>query len=978
MRVKPARALILGSLCIAALLLRPAAPPGAASLPPASGPAGGDVAHALEKADRRLREGHLRVAEEAYRQALALAQRIGDRPHQAAALLGLGDCASPHRPEKLALYERSLALSAGRQVERIRARVLFATGVRDADGGNVERARRRFLEAFGAARRAGDRRLEARLEVALGNVAGMQGDTPLSLEHYTTGLRLAAAVGDNQVLWIAAKNLGDVYVDRGESAAALASYDRALATARQLGDQTATANALNAMGAVYLGQADYARAHRSFEQALRLNPDDRIVAYALNNLGIVLSLQGEDRLALDYYSRSLAVLTRHLGDRSEACRVLVNIGLTYQGRSDYKRASESFFRALALAEQAGSAPPIPALWRSIGALREAQGRPTAARVAFLRSLAVAQQVDNKSDRAQALLGLARLDLASGRFAAATELADQAAVIAAECRERELFWQARTMTARALLRQGRQPAARAALDEAILTIEEVRIQAAGGELGRKSFLDSRLQPYRMMVELLARRGDAGGALDYAERAKARTLSDLVGSRAAGASAGEHTVQEDRLRERLAALNREAFIAGHTGGKPERLPDLSRRLHRARLDLEAFRNESVSSPPRLPVLAPGSTAWTAVSAADLASSMRTAFLEYVVTDRRTYLLTLVPRSGDAAPAVPRVYGIAISRQDLATSVDLLLRRLAERDLDAGSAARRLYELLLGPVRGELQSVTRLCIVPDGPLWNLPFQALEPAPGKSLLDRVALSYSPSLSLLAELRRRASGGPPRRLDRPDPGPLLAMGDPALRPSTADIPESARGLLLAPLPEAAQEVQEIARLYGPRSRVYTREAASEQLAKAQAGRFRVLHFATHSVLDDANPMYSYLVLSQAHPDPQEDGLLEAWEIVSLHLDADLVVLSACQTARGGLSQGEGVVGLSWAFLAAGARAIVASQWPVDSAATRHLMIELHRGLISGLPRAEALRRAGLATRAVEKYRHPYYWSGFVLLGDPG
>ncbi len=148
-----------------------------------------------------------------------------------------------------------------------------------------------------------------------------------------------------------------------------------------------------------------------------------------------------------------------------------------------------------------------------------------------------------------------------------------------------------------------------------------------------------------------------------------------------------------------------------------------------------------------------------------------------------------------------------------------------------------------------------------------------------------------------------------------------------------------------------------------------------------MLHFATHAFLDDHNPLYSSLILSHGRPGGspnREDGLLEAWEILQLHLDADLVVLSACQTARGHPRAGEGMIGLTWALAAAGSAATLASQWEVDSASTADLMVEFHRAWLAGASKAEALRRAALAVRRQERYRHPFYWAPFVIVGDGG
>lgn len=174
--------------------------------------------------------------------------------------------------------------------------------------------------------------------------------------------------------------------------------------------------------------------------------------------------------------------------------------------------------------------------------------------------------------------------------------------------------------------------------------------------------------------------------------------------------------------------------------------------------------------------------------------------------------------------------------------------------------------------------------------------------------------------------------------------------------------------------------VYGAqRSRVYTRAQAREGRVKAEAGRARVLHFATHGILNNAAPMDSHLVLAQG--DRNEDGLLEAWELMQLDLQTELAVLSACETARGRINAGEGVIGLTWALFVAGVPSTVVSQWKVESASTRDLMIGFHRQLrgtqgAEKATKAEALRQAALKIRNRPQTSHPFHWAGFVLIGN--
>lgn len=210
----------------------------------------------------------------------------------------------------------------------------------------------------------------------------------------------------------------------------------------------------------------------------------------------------------------------------------------------------------------------------------------------------------------------------------------------------------------------------------------------------------------------------------------------------------------------------------------------------------------------------------------------------------------------------------------------------------------------------------------------------------------------------------------------MLALGDPAIDFDTRrEVRADHRDATLGRLPDAEREVDALRRLYGSRVETRVGAVAAESALKRTAGRYDVLHFATHGLVDDYAPMYSALLLTGSDSD---DGLLEAREILSLPLRAELVVLSACNSARGEAAHGEGVLGLSWAFLATGCPRTVATQWRVGSASAARLMIAFHSRMANrrAVTRvAEALRDAQLEMLRTSRYAHPYYWAGFVLIG---
>lgn len=283
------------------------------------------------------------------------------------------------------------------------------------------------------------------------------------------------------------------------------------------------------------------------------------------------------------------------------------------------------------------------------------------------------------------------------------------------------------------------------------------------------------------------------------------------------------------------------------------------------------------------------------------------------------------------------------------------------------KALYEILIQPIERSLNRDKLLCIVPDKILSYLSFAALIlPETGRYLVNEYEVIYAPSSTMYIRSSELA-----RKKERA-PEVLLAVGNPSLRPDQLR--------LLADLPSAAEEVQEIKADYDPSSRVLIGNGAVKKLVKAEMERANVVHFAGHSIVDEISPMRSKLLLAHNEDgDGESDGNLHAYEIYGLRLaNTHLVVLSACETGAGRYYRGEGIIGLSRTFIAAGVPLVVASLWRVDSDSTAELMIAFHRNRRSkSLSSAKALQKAqeDMANGADQRYQHPYYWAAFTLVG---
>ncbi|HEX8150671.1 MAG TPA: CHAT domain-containing protein [Pyrinomonadaceae bacterium] len=822
----------------------------------------------------------------------------------------------------------------------------------------------------------------------LGSVLDSQGSYMRALEFNRRSLKLAEEAGDKIGVAAALNNLGNTLDYIGEVSSALDHYQRGLAIAAEIQDRELLARLHNNIGLIYKSQGEPMRALEHIQQSLRLAEEskDKISVFrALHNIGIVHAGQGNYEQAFEYYRKSLA-LAEELGAKMVAPRILGNMGLSLAGRGNYAEALEYHRRALERAREVGDKEVIAGSLNNMGDVYGNLGEYGPALEHFLKGLELAREIGNKALLADAHGDIAEVNLRLGRHAEAARYAELSAALSQQAGRPEMLSHALTLSAKARMALGESESARRSLLEAVSTAERLRGQATGGERERQRFFERQVEPYYVMVELLLARGEEFEALAYAERAKGRVLLDVLSNGRADISKAMTVEEQARERALLGQINSlDTQILGENLQErpdPARLKELDASLRRARLEYESFQTDLYAAHPELRLRRGQTPSLTREQLAALLPDAKTGLLEFVVGEDASYLFVLTRGAGRRAAVGLKTYRLNVKAKELGARVEDVRKRFEERNLDFREQARGLYELLLGPAREQLRGRTLLCVVPDGALWELPFQALQPRDGAYLVEDHAVFYAPSLSVLHGMEKLAGRGRGAAASRGGrERVLLAFGNPSLGRRTVELVQSVyRDERLGPLPEAEREVRALEQFYTPsRSRVYVREEAREERIKAEVGDYRVLHFATHGVLDDRNPMYSHVVLSQAEAGGTEDGLLHAWEVMKLNLKADLVVLSGCQTARGRVGAGEGVIGMEWALFVAGSPTAVLSLWKVESSSTAELMVRFHRNLTmrgAGRRKAEALRAASLELLKDERFRHPFYWAGFVMTGN--
>ena len=805
---------------------------------------------------------------------------------------------------------------------------------------------------------------------------------------------IAIETGDDVALSdvIATETMAIYRGPAGERHHSLATGKESVAVAERSGDPDAIARALRS-----LGIAEYTIDHRScqpaFERILAMSEflaSPTELATAMSYLGYVantdMDLTGQLR-----YGMSAITHAEMSGDPLELFQAYKVVGEAYQAMGYYELAVHYFSRSIEYGHACGFLDGVAKTMSYMATSYADLGRENEARQLLERAIAFARpemkslalenlasrslQKGDLDDAAKRIEEAVQCDLAAGRESAVTLMA------LSEVRFRQGRWTEALDIAHSAMRAGAGLHLDADFDTGLQTLTllrrmkrfddaracipmlrqlESRISSRGFDewswdqyFSRTSELDGEV------IALEADSGDARAALRLANESTGRTLRAMAERKAPLPSqlmTGEEQAQTKALEEKIVELNRQLL---NSGVSPSRAEEIRARLDRAHDDLDDARARAAATHSAgIPTLA--------TTDDPLALAPDEAVIHFIQTSHDLIIVGVGPGRG----ADRRLIAVRrdILPQAMGDEVDALLQLLAKRDLRYGDASRRMYELLLEPMHPLFDRGHRVCIIPDGALWRLPFHALRTPDGKYLAETTTVFYAPAMALadLDAIHRRSQ----RRGDVS----LVAFANPHLHVrSIAKYRSAFTGADIGRLPDTENEVREIANLYGPGSRVYVGGSATEAMLKSEMVHARVIHIATHGAVDRASPLASAMLLAPGSRD--EDGVIEAREILELEMHADLAILATCNSAGEKTTPAEGVVGLAWAFLANGCPTTVVSQWNATSSVTSTMMIAFHRHLRAGNSAALALRQAQNEIRRDPRYRHPYYWAPFVVVG---
>ncbi len=870
-------------------------------------------------------------------------------------------------------------------MDRVKAARALADGERLRLAGGREGWREalvRYGEALAIWRRLGDPAQEAVTLVRIGQIWGELGDREAQIRSYEQALKALRGLGlATQEIYVLLR-LGTARDHEVEPSAALGAFEEALRLAREIEERFEEATALNNMALLFEREGRMQQALRLFREVLSIYRQAgrrHWAAIVLSNIGSSYILIGQLQEARENLEEALE-LFRDVGDKQHMTRALIHLGWIDYLEGDYSGALARYSRAIELSraadlreDEASALDRQGTAYLQLGKIGKALASYRRARELFLNHpISIAHVEAN----------LGWLHLRQGNAERAWDFFETSLERFRQAHERHGEAYTLYLGARIERQRGRLPEALGYIEQVLDIIESHR-RLSTDPVVRMAYLESRYDYYEFEIDLLMELDAEHPAAGYAEqavaaveRSRARSLLDQLVEAEADIRRDVEEELLEQARELGAQLNARQL---------ERLENPSPENERALAEiLEAYRRVQAEIRETSPA-----AALAQARTLDLNEIQRqlldetTLLLVYSLGRERSFVWAITASSMTA-----HALGPADEIEALATDLYSSLRRSRARPhrMQARLRATALSEKILRPVAGELGR-RRLIVMADGALHLIPF-AMLPKPSDAgeeipLIVEHEILHVPSASVVAMLRREALGRPATRGVAVVADPVFTPPDP--RVTSGNAPAETVGtagfFYLERLVHSRLEAEAIRNLVPegvPYLEALDFAARRELVTSGELRGYRILHFATHGLLDAEHPELTGIALSMVTADGREvDGVLRAHEIYQLDLPAELVVLSACRTALGQRFRGEGVLGLSRAFMYAGTPRVLVSLWSLSDQGTAELMRRFYAGVLGrGMDPAAALREAQMSMLAEERWRVPYYWAAFVLQGD--
>lgn len=887
--------------------------------------------------------------------------------------------------------------------------------------GEPHKALESYNEALVLARSIKDRLSEAQILSGLGLVLHRLGQTQKALETLNELVAMSRATGMIDGEASGHNNIGFIYIGQGRMRDAIQEYSQTLSLLQRSQDRFGEAATINNIGSAYARMGEYQQALSFLLQGLRLRKtlgDRRGESANLGSIGYLYLRLGEYSKAIQYYERSLE-LSRTIRSRDNEAIALLNLGTIYGRTRELQKALDHASQALLLVVELKDRNGEANVLTTLGSIHNQLGNLPKALEYYEKALTLRRTGENKYGESYTLSALGTVYAQMGNQQRALEYLNQALALSRSVSDR--FGEVAVLyeLARAKRRSRSFIEARAEIESALKVIESDRAKISLADV-RANYFASRQDYYDFYIDLLMQLYKVeknpellAAAFLANERRTARNLLDGLAEAKANIRAGvpsELINRELRLQQDLSAkADQQARLLSrkHT---PEQATALGREIEKLTSEYEQALAQIRQASPRYAALTQPSPAGLRQIQEEVLDP-DSLLLEYTLGEERSYLWAVtdksittyeLPKRSEIETETRRVHDLMVNKAD-ALQPEVL---------------SRLSQTLLGPVAGQLGR-KRLVIVAQGSLQYLSFGAL-PTPsspehsaranrqgarratGEPLLANHEIVSLPSTSVMAELRRDLSKrkrAARRVIVLADP--VFGQDDPRIKgqvktssteptdknatadESVSDVVRAANDVNLVRFDRLSLSRREAQLITAGVPKDQFLQALDFSASRAAAtnpevGQYQIVHFATHSLINNRHPELSGIVLSlvdeQGKP---QDGFLRLHEIYNLKLGADLVVLSACQTALGKDIRGEGLIGLTRGFMYAGAPRVVATLWKVSDSATSELMSRFYQNMLrKGLSPAASLRAAQLSMRREKQWAAPYYWAGFVLQGE--
>jgi CHAT domain-containing protein len=878
----------------------------------------------MQQGMQQSQTGQLRAALNSWQQALQIYRTIKNRPEEGRALSNLVGVylSLSNYAQAIEYSQQSLAIAREIKHRQGEGAVLGNLGVAYLNLGNLAKAIEYTQQQLAIVREIKDRLGEGN---ALGNLGAAYlylGNYAKAIEYSQQHLAIAREIKDRLGEGNALGLLGAAYLYLGNYAKAIEYSQQHLAIAREIKNPQSEGVALGGLGGAYLYLGNYAKAIEYSQQQLaiaRSIKDRNGEGSALGNLGGAYGFLGNYAKAIEYSQQHLAI-AREIKHRQSEGAALGNLGVAYLYLGDYAKAIEYSQQQLAIAREIKHRLGEGVALGNLGLAYNSLGNSAKAIEYGQQSLTIAREMKDRQGEGAALsnLGVAYLDL--GDYTKSIEYSQQQLAIARSIKDRDGEGTALNNLGAVFLKAGNPTEAEKMLVQGIQVWESMRQMLGSKDANKVSIFEGQAMTYRTLQQVRVAQNNPIAALEIAERGRARAFVDLLTQRLSTGDANSVITaapNQDQIRQIAKAQN--ATLVQYS------------------IIYDGFQIEGKQvgreSALYIWVIQPtGEITFREVDLKPLWQKHNASLASLIIGNQE--FLAVRSRSST---------GFAQPQPDLPT----------------------LHQLLIDPIQTLLPKDpnAHVIFIPQGSLFQVPFPALQDANGTYLIQKHTILTAPSIQVLDLTRQQRQKLAQKQSHS---GRALVLGNPTMPSVSLSLGEPKQRLF--PLPGAEAEARAIAPLLNTQAITGAQGTKAEIVQKMPQAS--IIHLATHGLLDDVHGLGSAIALA---PSGSDDGLLTAEEIFDMKLQANLVVLSACNTGFGRIT-GDGVIGLSRALISAGVPSVIVSLWAVPDAPTSELMQSFYQNLQNNPDKAQALRQAMLAT--MKTHPQPRNWAAFTLIGE--